>query len=98
MSQAVYSWWILFFLGTGLAHAQERARLEIPYGSETVVIKANRIFSGGATTAEGNVVVQYEKMTLKTPLLEYDRDRQILTAEQGVEVTEGIQWLKGSRA
>ena len=98
MSQAVYSWWILFFLGTGLAHAQERARLEIPYGSETVVIKANRIFSGGATTAEGNVVVQYEKMTLKTPLLEYDRDRQILIAEQGVEVTEGIQWLKGSRA
>ena len=75
---------------------QDRARLEIVYRGQPLVIEADRIVSADPTIAEGDVVVTYEDISLRTGRLIYHRDRQLVVAEDGIEVTQGIQWLKGT--
>ena len=75
---------------------QDRARLEVDYRGELLVIEADRIISADPTIAEGDVVVTYEDLTLKTGRLIYHRNRNLVVAEDGIEVTQGIQWLKGT--
>ena len=75
---------------------QDRARLEVSYRGELLVIEADRIISADPTIAEGDVVVTYEDMTLKTGRLIYHRQRELVVAEDGIEMIQGIQWLKGT--
>ena len=91
--------WEYLVVGIALTTAtlgQDRARLEIVYRGEPLVIEADRIVSADPTIAEGDVVVTYEDITLRTGRLIYHRDRQLVVAEDGIEVTQGIQWLKGT--
>ena len=78
---------------------QERARVEIPYQGGTLVIVADRIFRETSLewVAEGEVEATYEDAVLRTPKLIYDPDLQRVFAEGGIELTQGIQWLKGTR-
>jgi LPS-assembly protein len=80
--------------------AQERVRLESPYRGGKVTIDADRAVreSDDRWTAEGNVVAVYQDHILKTARLVYRPAQQEVLAEGGVEITQGVQWLKGSRA
>ena len=91
--------WPTLLVGISLTTAtwgQDRARLEVVYRGSPLVIEADRIVSADPTIAEGDVVVTYEDITLKTDRLIYDRDRQLVVAEDRMELTQGIQWLKGT--
>ncbi len=81
---------------TTAALGQDRARLEVAYRGEPLVIEADRIVSADPTIAEGDVIVTYEDITLRTGRLIYHRDREFVVAEDGIEVTQGIQWLRGT--
>ncbi len=91
--------WPTLLVGIALTTAawgQNRARLEVVYRGSPFVIEADRIVSADPTIAEGDVVVTFEDITLKTGRLIYHRDRQLVIAENRIELTQGIQWLKGS--
>lgn len=78
----------------------ERARVELPYENGTVVITADRIYKESAEiwVAEGNVLVEYEDVRLKSERLRYDQTQEIVQTDQPLEISQGVQWLKGSGA
>ncbi len=78
--------------------AQERVRVELPYGNGTVVIDADQIEKETADTwvATGQVVVTYGESILKSERLIYRQDLERIISETPLELTKGIQWLKGS--
>ena len=87
---------VLALCSTAWAWGQGRARLEVLYRGEPLVIEADRIVSSVPTVAEGDVVVTFQDITLKTGRLIYDRAGGLVVAEDGIEVMQGIQWLKGT--
>ncbi len=92
---AILIWAILapFVLG------QERVRVEMPYEGGTVVLVADQVTrEGNRFVAEGQVVVTYQDSVLKADRATYFADVEKVHAEGKVEVTRGVQWLRGSRA
>jgi LPS-assembly protein len=89
---------LLLFIVPALA--QERVTLEMPYEGGVITITADRVSGDaeGAWIAEGNVVARYAEQTLKTQRLVYNKARESLLIEGNLEITHGIQWIKGSRA
>ncbi len=85
---------ILYFPSSVLG--QDRARLEVPNQGETLIIEADRIVSSDKVLAEGNVVVTFQDIILRTGRLIYDQSIDLVVAEDGIELNQGIQWLKGS--
>ena len=79
---------------------QERARAEFDSEGDQIVLEAERITRESANlwAAEGNVVVTYRDNVLKAPHLTYDPFTGEVIAQDGVEITEGLQWFKGTRA
>ncbi len=90
----VLTFWVL---STAL-WGQDRAKAEIPSREGPVVIEADRIFKESADVwvGEGNVIVTFADAILKSPRLSYDQQTQIVTAAEELELTRGVQWLKGS--
>ncbi len=86
--------------GPQAAPNQERARVELPYRGGTVVILADRIYreQNDRWVAEGAVVVEFSDTRLKTDFLRYDQTAEIVDTDQPLEITKGVQWLKGSAA
>jgi LPS-assembly protein len=82
-----------------VAAAQDRAELEYPYQHGVLRVAADRLFkeSSRLWVAEGDVVATYEDITLKTSRLAYNLETKVVTAEGGVEIIRGVQWLKGTR-
>lgn len=78
------------------AWGQSRARLEVLYRGEPLVIEADKIISSVSTVAEGDVVVTFQDIILKTGRLIYDRAGALVVAKDGIEVIQGIQWIKGT--
>ena len=62
---------ILYFPSSVLG--QDRARLEVPNQGETLIIEADRIVSSDKVLAEGNVVVTFQDIILRTGRLIYDQ-------------------------
>jgi LPS-assembly protein len=91
---------LLFLPNSRSALAQERPRLEIPYGEEQLVITADLIEtrSERELVAEGNVVATFVDATLKASKLSYDPDTQRLIIEGDIQIIRGPTWLRGSRA
>ncbi|MFQ5740729.1 MAG: LPS-assembly protein LptD [Acidobacteriota bacterium] len=89
----------IFLSGVGRVYSQQRARVELPYQNGTVVITADRINreSSQGYVAQGEVVVTYRDIVLKSDRLTYNSLTQMVIAEGGVEMTRGVEWLKGSR-
>ena len=79
---------------------QERARVELPYRGGIVVILADRIYRDSADrwVAEGAVLVEFSDTRLKTDFLRYDQTAEVVETDQPIEITRGVQWLKGSGA
>ncbi|RPJ81029.1 MAG: hypothetical protein EHM18_17475, partial [Acidobacteria bacterium] len=89
---AILIWAILapFVLG------QERVRVEMPYEGGTVVLVADQVTrEGNRFVAEGQVVVTYQDSVLKADRATYFADVEKVHAEGKVEVTRGVQWLRG---
>ncbi len=80
------------------AAAQERVRVELPYRSGTVRIDADQIEKETAEiwVATGDVVVTYQDTVLKSQKLTYHQEREQVVSEAPLEITRGVQWLKGS--
>ncbi|MEE2840456.1 MAG: LPS assembly protein LptD [Acidobacteriota bacterium] len=98
-------WWVGSFIFTCFflevfPSPQERARAEFDYAGDTIVLEAERLIrdSGTLWSAEGDVVISYRDMVLKAPRLSYDLLSGQVVAPDGVEVTEGLQHLQGTRA
>ena len=98
-------WWVGSFIFTCFLlevfpSPQERARAEFDYAGDTIVLDAARLIrdSGTLWSAEGDVVISYRDMVLKAPRLSYDLLSGQVVAPDGVEVTEGLQHLQGTRA
>ncbi len=91
-------WLWMASAGVGWVAAQERVRVELPYRGGTVVIEADQIEKETAQTwvATGAVVVTYGNSILKSERLSYHQDREQVVSETPLEITQGIQWLRGS--
>ena len=89
-----------FFLLEAFPSPQERARAEFDYDGDTIVLEAERLTRESANlwAAEGDVVISYQDIVLKAPRLSYDLLTGQIIAPEGVELTEGLQRLKGTRA
>lgn len=83
-----------------VAFSQPRAKLELPYQGGMLTIEADRLVRDADTrwTAEGTVVVSYRDTTLKAARLTYNPVTEEAVAEGNMELSRGVQWLKGSRA
>jgi LPS-assembly protein len=79
---------------------QGRAQAEIDFEGDTIVLEAERLTreSVNLWAAEGDVVITFRDMVLKAPRLTYDLLTGQVIAPEGVELTEGLQRLHGSRA
>ena len=88
------------FLLEAFPSPQERARAEFDYQGDTIVLEAERLIreSVNLWAAEGDVVITYQDMVLRAPRLTYDPLTGEVVAPEGVEITEGLQHLKGTRA
>lgn len=97
LSRAI-SVFAMTLLAGAVVFSQERATAEIPYRGGTVVITADRIFKESAEVwvGEGDVVVVFEDTVLKSPRLVYNQATQVVSSDAPLEVTRGLQWLRGS--
>ncbi|MEE8350150.1 MAG: putative LPS assembly protein LptD [Acidobacteriota bacterium] len=79
---------------------QDRARAEFDYQGATIVIEAEQLTreSVNLWEAEGSVVITYQEMVLRAPRLSYNILTGEMVAPEGLELTEGVQHLTGSRA
>ncbi len=79
---------------------QERAKVESEYEGARIAVEADRLSRESANrwVAEGDVILTYQETVLRAPYVLYDPITGEAVAEQGVEITQGLQWLKGSRA
>jgi len=74
--------------------------VESEYEGERIVVEADRLSRESANrwVAEGNVILTYQETVLRAPYVLYDPITTEAIAEQGVEIIQGLQWLKGTRA
>ena len=79
---------------------QERATAEFEYEGGRITIEAERLSRESATrwVAEGDVIITYQETILRAPRVLFDPVTGEAIAEDGLEVTQGLQWLKGTRA
>jgi lipopolysaccharide assembly outer membrane protein LptD (OstA) len=79
---------------------QERARLESEYEGARISVEADRLSRESANrwVAEGDVILTFQDTVLRAPYVLYDPITGEAIADQGVEISQGLQWLKGSRA
>lgn len=80
--------------------AQERPRVEYPYGNGQFVLTADRIESlaSGEIIAEGNVEATYVDLRLTAPRIVFNPDTDLAQVEGPLELTRGNSWLKAKRA
>ncbi len=90
--------WILL-TAVAMGQGQERVRVEMPYEGGTVVLVADQVTrEGDQFLAEGQVVVTYQDSVLKADKAIYLADTQKVQALGRVELTKGVQYLRGTRA
>ena len=79
---------------------QDRARVESEYEGEKITVEADRLSRETANrwVAEGDVILTYHGTVLRAPYVSYDPITGEAIADQGVEIIQGLQWLKGTRA
>ena len=79
---------------------QERARAEFDYEDGELTVEADRLSRESATrwAAEGNVIITYQDSVIRAPRILYDPVTGEVIAEGSIELTQGLQWLKGTRA
>ena len=90
--------WILL-TAVAMGQGQERVRVEMPYEGGTVVLVADQVTrEGDQFLAEGQVVVTYQDSVLKADKAIYLADTHKVQALGRVELTKGVQYLRGTRA
>jgi LPS-assembly protein len=74
--------------------------VESEYEGARITLEADRLSRESANrwVAEGNVILTYQETVLRSPYVLYDPITGEAVADQGVEITQGVQWLKGTRA
>jgi LPS-assembly protein len=74
--------------------------VESEYEGARITLEADRLSRESANrwVAEGNVILTYQETVLRSPYVLYDPITGEAVADQGVEITQGLQWLKGTRA
>ncbi len=79
---------------------QERAKVESEYEGSRISVEADRLSRESANrwVAEGDVILTYQETILRAPYVLYDPITGGATADQGVEIIQGLTWLKGTRA
>ncbi len=84
----------------GPLHAQERPRVEYPYGNGTFELTADRIESmpSGEIIAEGAVEATYSDLRLTAPRVTFDPTTDIAVVTGPLELSRGNSWLKAERA
>ncbi len=82
------------------SRAQERPRVEVPYGNLNFVLEADRIerLENGEILAEGDVHATYSDATLNAERVTYDPTRDLVVIEGEFEIKRAQGWLQGSRA
>lgn len=90
----------VFALQSVFSYPQERARAELPYEGERIVIVADRLEKQPPDRwiAEGEVEVTYQEVQMNASRVVYDSETGDALLEGPVELRRGMQWLKGSRA
>ncbi|MEJ2078418.1 MAG: LPS assembly protein LptD [Acidobacteriota bacterium] len=80
--------------------AQERPRVEYPYGQEKFVLTADRIESlaSGNIVAEGNVEATYADSRLTAPKITFNPETDLAVVDGPLELTRGHSWLRAKRA
>ena len=81
----------------GFSVPQERARVDSEYEGARITLEADRLSREAANrwVAEGNVVLTYQDTVLRSPYVVYDPITGEAVADQGVEITQGLQLVKG---
>jgi len=79
---------------------QERAKAAFDYDGGTLTFEADRLSRESATrwVGEGDVIITYQGSVIRAPRVLYNPVTGEAIAEDGIEVTQGLQWLKGTRA
>ncbi len=74
--------------------------MESEYEGARISVEADRLSRESANrwVAEGDVILTYQETILRAPYVLYDPITGEAIADQGVEIIQGLQWLKGSRA
>jgi LPS-assembly protein len=74
--------------------------VESEYEGARISVEADRLSRESANrwVAEGDVILTFQETVLKAPYVLYDPITGEAIADQGVEISQGLQWLKGSRA
>jgi len=79
---------------------QERAKIESEYEGSRISVEADRLSRESANrwVAEGDVILTYQETILRAPKVLYNPITGEAIADQGVEIIQGLTWLKGTRA
>ncbi len=79
---------------------QARTKAEFDYEDGVLTVEADRLSRESATrwVGEGNVIISYQGSVIRAPRILYDPVTGEVIAEDRIEVTQGVQWLKGTRA
>ncbi len=90
---------LMLLLGA-TTQAQERPRVEVPFGDQVFVLTADIIetLPDGRITARGDIVATYGDARLEAPEITYDPETQRVEVEGPLELTRTNSWLRGSRA
>ena len=79
---------------------QQRARAEFDYEGGKIIVEADLLSRESVNhwVAQGDVIITYRDTVLKAPHITYDPVTGEAIAEGGIEVSHGLQRLKGTRA
>ncbi|MDA2931242.1 hypothetical protein MYX84_15070, partial [Acidobacteria bacterium AH-259-O06] len=79
---------------------QQRARAEFDYEGGKIIVEADLLSRESVNhwVAQGDVIITYRDTVLKAPYITYDPVTGEAIAEGGIEVSHGLQRLKGTRA
>lgn len=80
--------------------AQDRPRVEVPYGNLQFVLQADRIerLENGEILAEGDVHATYSDASLTAQRVTYDPVKDLVIIEGNFEIKRARGWIQGTRA